>query len=349
MAGRSALRGSKAGAGSGGEVERGPAAPGHQISYWCGRGHETSPWFAEEAQAPSLWDCRRCGCPAGRDPANPPGTARALVGRTHLSHVQERRTDAEAEALLQEALTKLRQSSAADRLRRGQLLHHIISHVGAATDTDSMMDSVLWALIHALGAEGAAVIGAVSAEGAIEVLHECGPGASAVLEAAAPLVVRPTSEPSHTANPDGRMVLAVGCQTRFSARAGLAIWRAADARPWDREDTILAGSAVCIVRMILDYDGLQREVVHQARTDPLTGLLNRRAFIEEMHRELARLDRDGEAGTLMFVDLDAFKAVNDRLGNEMGDKILIRLADILRALRGHLRPEPSAAAPAEEG
>jgi diguanylate cyclase (GGDEF)-like protein len=223
-------------------------------------------------------------------------------------------------------------SQIADRLRRGQLLHHIISHVGGETDTDSMMDSVLWALIHALGAEGAAAIGAVSAEGAIEVLHECGPGASAVLEAAAPLVVRPTSEPGQTANPDGRLVLAVGCQTRFSARAGLAIWRAADARPWDREDTILAGSAVCIVRMILEYDALQWEVVHQARTDPLTDLLNRRAFVEAAHRDIARLDRTAEAGTLMFVDMDSFKSLNDGLGHGMGDQVLIRLADMLRKL-----------------
>lgn len=223
-------------------------------------------------------------------------------------------------------------SQVAERLRRGQLLHHIISHVGAGTDTDSMMDSVLWALIHALGAEGAAVIGAVSAEGAIEVLHECGPGASDVLEAAAPLVVRPTSEPGHTANPDGRLVLAVACQTRFSARAGLVIWRGADARPWDREDTILAGSAGCIVRMILEYDALQRQVVHQARTDPLTGLLNRRAFVEAVHRDIARLDRAAEAGTLMFVDMDSFKSVNEGLGHGMGDQVLIRLADMLRKL-----------------
>jgi diguanylate cyclase (GGDEF)-like protein len=223
-------------------------------------------------------------------------------------------------------------SEIAGRLRRAQALDHILTRVGQEADTDSKMDAALWALIHALGAEGAAVIGAVSDEAKIEVLHECGPGASAVLEAAIGLVTGAASEPGHITNRDGRMILAVGCETRFDPRAALAIWRSSRSRPWDEEDTALAGAAVGIVRMVLEYEALQREMAHQARTDPLTGLLNRRAFVEEMRRQIARLDRESEPGTLMFVDLDAFKSVNDRLGHAMGDQVLVHLADILRRL-----------------
>jgi diguanylate cyclase (GGDEF)-like protein len=223
-------------------------------------------------------------------------------------------------------------SQIAGRLRRGQVLHHIISRVGRETDADSMMDAALWALIHAVGAEGAAVIGTVTGETTIEVLHECGPGASAVLDVASGLVAQPTLEPAHVTSPDGRLVLAVGCDTRFSGRAGLAIWRGSEARSWDAEDTILAGSAVYIVRMILEYEALQQEMAHQARTDPLTSLLNRRAFLAEMQRDVARLDRDNQSGTLMFVDIDAFKGVNDRFGHGLGDQVLIHLAAILRKL-----------------
>src|SRR6516225_9769767 len=68
----------------------------------------------------------------------------------------------------------------------------------------------------------------------------------------------------------------------------------------------------------------------QARTDPLTGLLNRRAFLEEMERHIDRLDREQLPGTLMFADLDDFKPVNDRLGHEAGDEVLQRTATILR-------------------
>jgi diguanylate cyclase (GGDEF)-like protein len=220
----------------------------------------------------------------------------------------------------------------ASRLRRGQMLHHILARVKQETDADSMMDAALWALIHALGAEGAAVIGAASKEAEVDVLHECGPGASEVLEAASRLVAGGACEPGHTINLDGRIVLAVGCETRSGYPAGLAVWRAAGSRAWDQEDTALTGSAVSIIRMVLEYEALQREMTRQARTDPLTGLLNRRAFVEELRRQTARLDRDAEPGTLMFVDMDAFKAVNDRLGHAMGDEVLVNLANILRKL-----------------
>jgi diguanylate cyclase (GGDEF)-like protein len=194
------------------------------------------------------------------------------------------------------------------------------------------MDAALWALIHAVGAEGAAVIGAVSRDARVEVLHECGPGASAILDASAQLLTSLTGEPGHITNCDGRLVMAVTCATRFDARSALAIWRKAGSRNWDDEDTGLIGAAVDVVRMILEYEALQREMARRARTDPLTDLLNRRAFVEEIERHTARLDRENEAGTLMFVDLDAFKTVNDRLGHATGDQVLLKVADMLRQL-----------------
>lgn len=220
----------------------------------------------------------------------------------------------------------------AGRLRRGQVLHYILMQVKRETDVNSMMDAGLGALVLALGAQGAAVIGAACQGAEIAVLHACGHGASEVLEAAAKVVTNRGAGASRVTAPDGRRLLAIGCDTRSELPAGLAVWRAAGSRPWDQEDTALAGSAVCIVRMVLDYEALQREMTQQARTDPLTGLLNRRAFIEEMRRQIARLDRESEPGTLMFVDMDAFKLVNDRLGHGVGDEVLVHLANVLRNL-----------------
>jgi diguanylate cyclase (GGDEF)-like protein len=220
----------------------------------------------------------------------------------------------------------------AGRLRRAEVLRHILARVGQETGADAMMDAALRALIRALGAEGAAVIRSPSEGSPMEVLHEYGTGASAILPAAARLVAQATSEPCNASGLDGRFVLAVPCRTRFGPNAGLAIWRNAKARPWDEEDTLLSEAAVNLVGMILDYEAVAREMVHKATTDPLTGLLNRRAFMDEAHRRTARLDRENEAGTLMFVDVDAFKSVNDRLGHAEGDKVLVRLADLLRRL-----------------
>ena len=222
-------------------------------------------------------------------------------------------------------------SRIAGRLRRGEALDYILARVAQETGADSMMDAALWALIHALGAEGSAVIGSLAEDAAAEVLHECGPGASAILPVAANLVQHGI-EPAHATNQDGRLVVAVGCRTRVGVNSGLAVWRGAAGLAWDPEDLLLAASAGNIVRMILEYEAVQRDMAQQARTDSLTGLLNRRAFLEEVRRHLERLDRETEAGTLMFVDLDAFKAVNDRLGHATGDQVLVHVADMMRGL-----------------
>ena len=110
MGSGNAIRGSRVGAGPMGEAERGDAAPRTRVSYWCARGHETRPSFAEEpgVQPPDTWDCPRCGYPAGRDAENPPAPPRNEPYKTHLAYVRERRNDADGDAILAEALKKLR-------------------------------------------------------------------------------------------------------------------------------------------------------------------------------------------------------------------------------------------------
>jgi hypothetical protein len=71
--------------------------------------HEVRPAFAEEASIPETWDCPRCGYPAGRDSGQPPAPPRNEPYKTHLAYVRERRSDEDGEAILEEALSKLRQ------------------------------------------------------------------------------------------------------------------------------------------------------------------------------------------------------------------------------------------------
>ena len=70
--------------------------------------------------------------------------------------------------------------------------------------------------------------------------------------------------------------------------------------------------------------------------DPLTGLNNRRALLGEMARELDRVARSGESALLLLVDIDHFKAVNDRHGHLTGDAVLravaLGLADAVRPM-----------------
>ena len=157
-------------------------------------------------------------------------------------------------------------------------------------------------------------------------------GSDQVWRAAIDLIDKNGGDSGQCTTVDGRTVLAVGCRTRFDAHAALVVWRIGDPRPWDRDDTTLAYSAGGIIRVILEHEAIQHEMGRQARTDGLTGLLNRRAFMEEMQRHADRLDFEREPCTLMFVDLDHFKQVNDRFGHDTGDQVLMEVAKILRDL-----------------
>ena len=108
MAGGNAIRGSRVGAGPMGEAERGETAPRNRIGFWCANGHESRIAFAADIEVPETWDCPRCGLPAGRSEQAPPPAPRNEPYKTHLAYVRERRTDADGDALLEEALTRLR-------------------------------------------------------------------------------------------------------------------------------------------------------------------------------------------------------------------------------------------------
>jgi diguanylate cyclase (GGDEF)-like protein len=69
--------------------------------------------------------------------------------------------------------------------------------------------------------------------------------------------------------------------------------------------------------------------VHENRHDPLTGLLNRRAYEERLPVEISRASRYGWPLSLCLIDLDGFKAVNDTLGHPAGDEVLRRVAALI--------------------
>lgn len=77
-----------------------------------------------------------------------------------------------------------------------------------------------------------------------------------------------------------------------------------------------------------------------SRTDPLTGLANRREMTEKLTGEKARFDRNGSPYSLILADIDNFKSINDRFGHAFGDRVLQGIADILS---GTLRRQDLAA------
>ncbi|MBP8306405.1 MAG: EAL domain-containing protein, partial [Burkholderiaceae bacterium] len=81
-----------------------------------------------------------------------------------------------------------------------------------------------------------------------------------------------------------------------------------------------------IARDITERVHLAQRIWSQANHDELTRLPNRRLFTERLEGELARASRSGKLLALMFIDLDRFKAVNDALGHDAGDELLVEAA-----------------------
>jgi diguanylate cyclase (GGDEF)-like protein len=80
------------------------------------------------------------------------------------------------------------------------------------------------------------------------------------------------------------------------------------------------------------YNEQLRDLERISRTDALTGLSNRRAFEEEVGRRVASLARHDGAGSLLMIDLDHFKLLNDTLGHAAGDEALRAMAAKLHTL-----------------
>jgi diguanylate cyclase (GGDEF)-like protein/PAS domain S-box-containing protein len=96
------------------------------------------------------------------------------------------------------------------------------------------------------------------------------------------------------------------------------------------EDGEIVG-AVVTFKDVTERKVLEEQLHHQAFHDPLSGLPNRALFMDRLEHALARANRRGGKVALLFIDLDNFKVINDSLGHEVGDQLLVAAAKRLKA------------------
>jgi diguanylate cyclase (GGDEF)-like protein len=94
------------------------------------------------------------------------------------------------------------------------------------------------------------------------------------------------------------------------------------------------------IRYAAERKRAELQLEELAMNDPLTGLPNRRLFLDRLAQALARTDREGQSVAVLFFDLDRFKQINDGLGHEAGDEVLVEVA---RRLVTRLRPSDTVA------
>ncbi len=113
--------------------------------------------------------------------------------------------------------------------------------------------------------------------------------------------------------------------------AALLALPAASAYPGRWVDVMVSISAIAAVARVLECrsEMLRERLRGEARTDPLTGLLNRRGFDEHASRELGHAGRDDRPIALATFDIDHFKQINDEHGHVVGDRVRVHLARVL--------------------
>ena len=119
---------------------------------------------------------------------------------------------------------------------------------------------------------------------------------------------------------------------RDSVKGALNIYRLGEDAAFDDDEFELAKRFGDAAALALDNAQIRVRLEHQAMTDSLTGLCNHRAFHERLRTALAHASRAHEAVSVLMLDIDDFKRVNDIYGHGAGDEILRGLAETLKDL-----------------
>lgn len=137
-----------------------------------------------------------------------------------------------------------------------------------------------------------------------------------------------------TLRSDGRHVLMAALQSRGNGIGALVLLRS---QPFWSGETVIDDRFDQLLRALADHTALalsnlmlREQLREQSLSDPLTGLYNRRYMYQQLAHLIALWERGGPAFAFILIDVDHFKSFNDRFGHDVGDEVLISIADLLQ-------------------
>ncbi|MFC7048810.1 sensor domain-containing diguanylate cyclase [Emcibacter nanhaiensis] len=239
-------------------------------------------------------------------------------------------------------ITVVREREAALRRigKREHILNRIVTTIRDLSKPDEIFSNLLNATLEGIRAKHACILeikksrnGSLDAEtracsGTLDdhdLLHKLTQKAVEVCRNNAP----GESRLAGTFTQDGWSVLFSITQHHNEPNGAFCLLREEGSQEWSEEDAILFNGISSHLGIAMEQIHKQEELEHLSRTDELTGLLNRRAFTEEVKKRITHQKRSRENCALLFVDLDNFKTVNDKLGHKVGDKVLQKVAELL--------------------
>jgi len=223
---------------------------------------------------------------------------------------------------------RARETALARAGHRQRLLAYILRMVREELEPARMLAAAAEALVPALAASGVAIYRRGEAESLVPVTGSGSEPPGLLLD---PLLARISNgEPgAELCDGSGNLLLRA---TGYGAgwNGALCLWRREADDEWGSEEAILLDEVLAQIGVALEQLARTAELEALSATDPLTGLLNRRGFMERLTKRLTKPKRRSDSAALLYIDFDNFKLVNDRHGHQAGDRALQALAEILR-------------------
>jgi diguanylate cyclase (GGDEF)-like protein len=211
---------------------------------------------------------------------------------------------------------------AISRAAQADALREMSVNMASSLDIKDVFEAVLQHGVRMTGAASGQV--ALVFEDGVQVAAAHDDGAYEVEED----VFRQVARSGEAAFPEARLTMVVAIASGDGVTALLRLHRE---RPFGNDDLFtvnaLAGSAAVPLANALHYSRSAQEAV----TDGLTGLLNHREFRRRLEAELARRDRPGRQLSVLLIDYDHFKSVNDTMGHQHGDEVIREAARVVRS------------------